>query len=126
MDNCYKYYNPNPAGARVGDCTVRALCKATGKSWDEVYCGLCAYGHRLKDMPSANTVWGAYLRGQGFSRRLIDDAPWIYTVDDFAKEHPTGVYVLALDSHVVCVKDGMYFDAWDSGQEVPVYCWEKG
>lgn len=126
MDNCYKYYNPNPAGARVGDCTVRALCKATGKSWDEVYCGLCAYGHRLKDMPSANTVWGAYLRGQGFSRRLIDDAPWIYTVDDFAKEHPSGVYVLALDSHVVCVKDGMYHDAWDSGQEVPIYCWGKG
>lgn len=126
MDNCYKYYNPNPAGARVGDCTVRALCKATGKSWDEVYCGLCAYGHRLKDMPSANTVWGAYLRGQGFSRRLIDDAPWIYTVDDFAKEHPSGVYVLALDSHVVCVKDGMYHDAWDSGKEVPIYCWGKG
>lgn len=125
MDECYKYYNPNPAGARVGDCTVRALCKATGKSWDEVYCGLCAYGHRLKDMPSANTVWGAYLRGQGFSRRLIDDAPWIYTVEDFAKGHPTGVYVLALDSHVVCVKDGMYFDAWDSGQEVPAYCWER-
>lgn len=36
MDECYQHYNPNPAGARVGDCTVRALCKATGKSWDEV------------------------------------------------------------------------------------------
>ena len=27
MDECYKYYNPNPAGARVGDCTVRAPCR---------------------------------------------------------------------------------------------------
>jgi len=28
------YYNPNPDGNRVGDCTVRALCKATGHDWD--------------------------------------------------------------------------------------------
>ncbi len=27
MDECYKYYNPNPIGARVGDCTVRAPCR---------------------------------------------------------------------------------------------------
>ena len=27
MDECYKYYNPNPIGARVGDYTVRALCR---------------------------------------------------------------------------------------------------
>ena len=73
MDECYKYYNPNPAGARVGDCTVRALCKATGKSWDEVYCGLCAYGYHRKDMPSANAVWGAYLRDQGFTRSFVGD-----------------------------------------------------
>ena len=126
MDECYKYYNSNPAGARVGDCTVRALCKATGKGWDEVYCGLCAYGHHRKDMPSANAVWGAYLRDQGFTRSFVGDGSGRYTVEDFARDHPEGVYVLALDGHVVCVKDGLYHDAWDSGQEVPIYCWEKG
>ena len=26
----YKPYNPNPARNRVGDCTARAICKATG------------------------------------------------------------------------------------------------
>ena len=30
----FKPYNPNPARNRVGDCTVRAICKATGKCWD--------------------------------------------------------------------------------------------
>ena len=33
----YKYYNPNPAGRNVGDCTVRALNKALGQDWDATY-----------------------------------------------------------------------------------------
>jgi hypothetical protein len=24
----WEYYNPNPAGKRVGDCVIRAICKA--------------------------------------------------------------------------------------------------
>ena len=36
----FSYFNPNPAGQKVGDCTVRAIAKATGKSWDEVYKGM--------------------------------------------------------------------------------------
>ena len=58
----YSAYNPNPMGARVGDCTVRAISRATGEGWDTVYCGLCVEGLRLCDMPTANHVWGAYLR----------------------------------------------------------------
>lgn len=30
----FSYFNPNPEGKQVGDCTVRAIAKATGKSWD--------------------------------------------------------------------------------------------
>ena len=40
----FKLYNPNPNRNRVGDCTVRAICKATGKCWDAVYMALCAFG----------------------------------------------------------------------------------
>ena len=28
-------------------------------------------------------------------------------------------------SHVVCVEDGKYFDSWDSGNEIPLFYWEK-
>lgn len=119
-------YNPNPAGARVGDCTVRAVSKATGEDWARTFCGLCAEGMRLCDMPSANHVWGAYLRRRGFRRHALPDAcPDCYTVADFCSDHPSGVYVLALSGHVVCVEDGDYYDTWDSGEEVPAYYWEK-
>ena len=119
----HKHYNPNPTGGRVGDCTVRAICKATDQSWDRVYSHLSAYGIIKKDMPSANHVWGSYLRDQGFVRRLIEED---CTVEEFCREHPQGTYILAIDGHVVCAVDGFYYDSWDSGQEVPVYYWTKG
>lgn len=53
----HKFCNPNPARQRVGDCTVRAICKATGQDWCRTYTALAAYGLACKDMPSANSVW---------------------------------------------------------------------
>lgn len=122
----HKFYNPNPSRNRVGDCAVRAICKATGKEWDSVYAALTAYGYISKDMPSANHVWGRYLRDIGFHRRLIDENLDNYTVEDFCRDYPEGTYILALDGHVVCAVDGFYYDSWDSGQEIPVFYWTRG
>lgn len=122
----YKHYNPNPAGARVGDCAVRALSCATGQSWERVYAGLCAMGYDICDLPSADRVWGAYLADRGFRRHALpDECPLCYTVSDFSRDHPQGVYVLALGGHVVCVTDGDWYDTWDSGAESPLCYWAK-
>lgn len=122
----YKYFNPNPKGGRVGDCTVRALTKALDMEWPETYIDLCLFGLLGGDMPSANNVWGSYLRSHGFSRYVIPNTcPDCYTVADFAREHDAGVYVLALEGHVVAVCDGCYWDSWDSGGERPLYYWTK-
>lgn len=120
----YKYYNPNPQGKNVGDCTIRAISKALDISWTEAYAGITAMGFMLADMPSANYVWGAYLNRNGFKRRLVEQ-DYQYTVEDFCRDNPSGTYVLALSNHVVCVKDGVYYDSWDSGKELPLYVWEK-
>lgn len=121
----YINFNPNPKGNRVGDCTVRACCKATGADWEIVFAGLSAIGFELCDMPSANFVWGAYLRRHGFKRYLIHDTPDIYTVAEFAADNPQGIFVLAIQGHVVCVVDGDWYDSWDSANEVPLYYWRK-
>lgn len=122
----FSYLNLNPFGRQVGDCTVRAIARATGKTWDETHIGLCLQGLTMGDMPSANSVWGAYLRQQGFIRNVVPNTcPDCYTVAEFATDHPRGVYVLALSSHVVCVEDGTYFDTWDSGSEIPLFYWAK-
>ena len=31
------FYNPNPKGARVGDCAIRAVSKALNLTWEEAY-----------------------------------------------------------------------------------------
>ena len=119
-------YNANPAGKRVGDCTVRAISKATDQEWEAAYSALAVEGFLLCDMPSANHVWGAYLRRKGFKRNIIPDTcPDCYTVEDFCRDNPKGVYILALPSHVIAVIDGDYYDTWDSGGEVPIYFWER-
>lgn len=122
----YVYYNPSPIEANVGDCTIRALTKALDSDWETVYIDLCVYGYRMCDMPSANIVWGAYLRDKGFIRRMIPDE-YIdsYTVEDFCREHPDGCYVLGLSSHVVCVCDGDIYDTWQSGNERVIYYWTR-
>lgn len=122
----YIFHNPNPRRKSVGDCTVRAISNALDKSWDETFAGLCIEGFMLCDMPSANLVWGSYLRRHGFSRRVIPDSCRDgYTVSEFAADHPGGTYILAMGSHVVCVRGGDWYDTWDSGMEVPVYYWER-
>ena len=122
----WEHYNPNPMGNRVGDCTVRAISKALDQDWATTYAGLTAYGYILCDMPNANWVWGAYLEDKGFKQQIIDKhGKRAYTVADFCKDNPVGVFILAIDGHVVCVVDGMYYDSWDSGREVPLYVWTK-
>lgn len=119
-------YNANPINKRVGDCTVRAISAALGQSWEDTYLGIVVKGYTMCDMPSANNVWGAYLKDNGFVRRIIPtDKVCDYTVADFAHDHPTGTYILALQGHVVCVSNGDWYDSWDSGNETPIYYWER-
>lgn len=119
-------YNPNPHGKRVGDCVIRAIAKITGNTWDRIYIDLCIKGYSMGDMPTANHVWGSYLKERGFTSNLLeDDCDECFTVKDFCNEYLAGDYILATGSHVVAVQDGDYFDTWDSGNEVPVYFWEK-
>ena len=122
----WRRYNPNPEGVRVGDCAIRAISKALNQSWARTYCGVCLEGFMLGDMPSANHVWGAYLRRHGFERHAIPpECPDDYSVEDFCRDHPRGVYVLAISGHVVCVVDGDFYDSWDSGGEIPAFYWRK-
>ena len=122
----YKFYNPNPSGKFVGDCVIRAICKIEESDWDSVYLDICMIGFKKKDMPSDNDIWELYLYNKGYRRGVLPDTcPDCYTVDKFCQEHPEGKYLLATGRHVVAVVDGDYYDAWDSGKEVPVYYWHK-
>ena len=123
----YKFYNPNPLNKSIGDCVVRALSKALNKTWDDVYIDLILYGFKLKDMPSSNVVWGSYLKSKGFKKYLIPDiCDDCYTISDFAKNCPTGTFIVCTGTHVVTIIDGVIYDSWDSGNETPIFYYQKG
>ncbi len=126
MTEIFEKYNANPQKKSVGDCTVRAISAALGQSWEKTYTGICLQGFVMCDMPSANHVWGAYLKSRGFVRNAIsDDMPENYSVRDFCVDNPSGTFVLACSGHVVAVIDGKYYDTWDSGDEIPLYYWKR-
>lgn len=118
----YRFFNPNPQGKFVGDCTIRAICAATGLNWYEVHRQLCDLSRSMADMPSSDTVWWELLKLYGFKRlNLLDQCPECYTVEDFTYDHSSGIYVLGPKEHAVAVIDGDWFDTWDSGATIPSY-----
>lgn len=120
------FYNPNPDGNLVGDCVIRAIAKVTGQSWEDAFLGVVNAGYFLKDMPSSNYVWAAYLKRMGFEKKIIPDTcPDCYTVRQFCEDHQYGTYLLGTGTHVVAVVDGDYYDTWDSGDEVPIYYFQR-
>lgn len=122
----YIYFNPNPSKKLVGDCVIRAIAKLTNQEWKDVHVELCLESFEMDDMPSSNAVWGAYLYKKGYRQYVIPDTcPNCYSVKQFCLDHPRGSYLLATGTHVIAVKNGNYYDSWDSGDEVPIYFWRK-
>lgn len=120
------FYNPNPKRKLVDDCTVRAICKVTGKTWIDVYYELSDEGAEVGDLFWQNYVWGRYLTRQGFEPFLLPNTcPDCFTIRDFCELYPHGEFILATGRHVVAVVDGDYYDTSDSGDEVPVYLWRR-
>lgn len=119
----YEFFQNNPCQRTTGDCSVRAVSCALDITWDAAYMKLVNEGYRICEMPSANATVGSLLRQNGFRKySLIENEN--YTLRDFARQHAYGIYVVFTDGHVVTVIDGTYYDAWDSGDEIPDYFWE--
>ena len=122
----YVYYNPNPLKLSVGDCTIRAISCALNQSWEETYLALAIQGYKMYDMPSANRVWSEYLKSKNFQKLQIPDTcPDCYTIKDFCFNHSFGTFIVGTGEHVVCIKNGNYFDSWDSGNEIPIYYFKR-
>ena len=120
------YANPNPVRDDEPDCVVRALSIATGKSWYETHRELCEMSREMGTMPSVNWLWGLWLKRRGFREfHLPESCPECVTVMEFCRRFPAGTYVIGTGSHAVAVVDGDYLDAWDSGETVPTYFYER-
>lgn len=123
----YKYFNNNPLGRKtVGDCSVRAVSKALGISWDEAHDMLSDISKDMGTIMNDNDVISAVLRMNGFYKENLPCTTRdCYTVKEFARENPIGTYVVGTGSHVVTIIDGNYYDSWPSGDESIIFFWVR-
>lgn len=122
----YIQLNENPHGILVDDCVIRAIATATGRSWDDVYLDLMIEGYEHKNWGNFNAIWWNYLIKKGYKRFLIPDTcPMCYTLKDFVKDHPHGVYIVGDGRHTVAVVNSYYMDTFNSGNMSVLYYFTK-
>lgn len=123
-----RYFQPNPKkNDKVGDCVVRAMCKATDKDWDTVFKRLCNIAYKMKAMPNSDDVWQAYLIEHGFvyNKLSVKRGSKRPTVDSFTRDNKAGTFVLRVANHVVTAQDGYSYDTWDSSDCSMYGYWSK-
>jgi len=120
----WRYANPNPCRQEEPDCVVRAICIAMGEKWHMVHSDLCRLSSERCTIPSANWLWGLYLKRKGF-KRFVPDCPECTTVREFCRKYPDGTYIIGTGTHAICVINGDWYDTWDSGDEIPGYYWRR-
>lgn len=119
--------NLNPQGKRTDDCVVRAIAKALEIDWNSAYTMLSAHGLKMADLFSKNYVWGDLLLKLGFRRYgLPNTCPDCYTVSDFANSHPAGTFIVGTGDHVLTVRDGDWYDTFDSAGMIPIIYYTRG
>lgn len=106
------YYNANPRGRRVNDCTVRAISLATNTSWDSAYERLSRFAQAQSIMPDEVAYIDEYLE-RHFNKICGCKNNYKITVGDFVKQNPRGVYLITMNGHITCAIDGDIYDTFD-------------
>ena len=112
-------YNPNPKKKNIGDCSLRAYCAAFGWTWEEAFEKSSEIAKNEALMMDTHKTCEKVMKSEGY---VIDEEfkkskRKDLTVNEFALTHPYGTYFLNTHGHLLCVKDGEYWDSWDSGKK---------
>ena len=131
----YEFFQPNPSWIdgtsrrkyRHQDCPIRAICAATGKTWNDVYDILAVSGKKVFDAPTSDDSVEEALKGLGYKRYTakVVKGQKRDTVAKFAKEHADKSYVIRVAGHMVGIRNGKYLDCWDCGSKCVYTYYEK-
>lgn len=120
----FVYYQPNKKDLqdRYGDCTIRALSKVFDCDWLTAFKKTIPFCIEYQTPNIFNLpckIEQEVMKQLGFVYTGISNRGGAKrpTVEQFAKNHPTGRYICNVANHEVAVVDGKYYDTWDSGQK---------
>ena len=112
-------YNPNTKKKNVGDCSLRAYCAAFGWTWEEAFEKSSEIAKDEALMMDTHKTCEKVMESEGYvlDEEFKKSKRKDLTVNEFALTHPYGTYFLNTHGHLLCVKDGEYWDSWDSGKK---------
>lgn len=116
----YVFYNQNPDGERESDCVTRAISFATGIDYVDIRRKLY-HSAKLNDCDKLCVCCYRCLLENIFKFDPVDCQNM--TVEEFADTHPNGVYILRIDGHLTCIKNGIVYDIWDCRTEELTDAW---
>ena len=117
--------NLNPDGKKIGDCGVRAIAKATGKSYETIEEELIELLREIK-FRNYSTIYTEY-NNRRCVHKLSFPAKKGYKrmdAETFARTFPNGRYVLNLAHHMVACVDGKIYDIWDCSKKCVYSAWQ--
>lgn len=115
----YKYYNANPLGRHVSDCSIRAISLAEDKSWDEAYQELSEFAREEAITFSEIEFIDKYLADR-YPQYCQNQSKKILTVGDFADLKLKGRWLVTMSGHITTVIDGTIYDTFDPSDR---YLW---
>lgn len=117
----YKFTNVNPLGKIEEDCVCRAISNALNLDYYYTQDKLFLVG-KLFDCECLCVCCYSYLLDYVF--QLKRDESWKgCTIADFIHENKRGTYLIRIDGHLTCVKNGVIEDLWDCSQKIIDIIW---
>lgn len=113
----FSYYNANPYGRLVNDCTVRAISLATGESWNDTYKELSDFARMQGSMFDDVMYIDSYLDIK-FDKFYQRNNKRKLTVRDFIQKHSVGTFLITMRGHITCCIDGTIYDTFYPGDRL--------
>ena len=107
----YKFYNRNPDGDKENDCVTRAISLATNLPYPEVRKMLFHTAKLLNCEKLCVMCYKFLIEDVLKGKRVNCDGMF---PADFAEQHPYGTYLLRMNGHIACCKNGTIYDIFDS------------
>ena len=95
------------------DCSTRAICKATGKIYDEIFDMQLKLAKKYKTVSNSDEITRLILGKYGFKYSELQNT----NILSFILLNPIGTFVVGLSSHIFCIIDGIMYDNYTE-QEV--------
>lgn len=118
----YIYFNNHPYLLDVGDCVKRSIALVTGMSYNLVSRRLNAHKKVtgvsvFNEHPNPVSYVENVLRFPRVKVSRPADGKKLITLGEFAREHPTGRYILSSKEHWTACIDGVIYDTWDCRED---------